>query len=71
MIKPFTILSTEEVQNDLIKVEYTIEKNTLVMEDSEPKETIVRLQSAMCVPKGEDIDTYIYNALLEAGWIFQ
>lgn len=71
MTKPFTIISTEEVENDLIKVDYIVEKNTLVMEGSQPKETIVSLQSAMCVPKGEDIDTYIYNALLEAGWILQ
>jgi hypothetical protein len=79
MIKPFEILKTTE-EDFGIAVEYKVSKryieNPEYPEDTNATgywlkgmfktETIV---SYMIVPYGEDIDSYVYNAVKKEGWI--
>lgn len=63
-IKPFEILSTK-AEPDGTGVTYRVSKKSVqglrVQTDS--------MESYVLVPANEDIDAYVYNYLLESGWI--
>jgi hypothetical protein len=79
MIKPFEILKTTEEDHG-VAVEFKVSKRYIenpeypegITEDGYwvkgrfKTETII---SYMIVPHGEDIDSYVYNAVKQEGWI--
>lgn len=63
-IKPFEILATREEEFGT-GVTYKVSKKAVLGLRMQTD----TMESFILVPKSEDVDAYVYNYLLEAGWI--
>lgn len=68
MIKPYTIKEIKE--DDVgIGVHFSLEIAYVVPEGVNNKTIVSSASSFIYVPKGEDIDNYLYTFLYNSGWI--
>ena len=64
MIKPWTIEKQETTETGDTWVLYSVIKNT-----STANSSYKRLTTTVIVPKGADVDKFMYDTLLEGGWL--
>jgi len=70
MIKPFTILKTTTEVDGTINVFFNVSKTQLEEYDGELRPITYSLDGVINVPSTiEDIDKYLYQHLIETGWI--
>ena len=68
MIKPYTIQEIKE--DDIgIGVTFSVEIAYTIPEGVDAARIVSGASSFIYVPKGEDIDSYLYNYLYNSGWI--
>lgn len=65
MIKPFQIVTTRLEDDGEIGVVYLVQKCTVVRTG---RTEVTRMEGYMSVPKGEDIDQFVFDELSKAGW---
>lgn len=65
MIKPFKILETREEHDGDTGVTYVVQRTSFI--DQARTEEVI-MQGYMSVPKGADIDQFMFDELRKAGW---
>lgn len=65
MIKPFKVVETRVEADGSTGVIYEVSKVTSI---SSGRTKTERLQAYMTIPKGQDIDAYLFKQLSQAGW---